>query len=133
MVYKKPGKRVYGEYAHSSFNGYEKDILTNVWFMNPETNKHWHDAPFCEELVKRLILLYSFEGDTVLDPFGGTLTTSRVASKHRRNSVSIELSKEYMERALQDFVIQPDFEIITQYTSTIGQISTESTQGSTIS
>jgi len=133
MIYKKPGKRVYGEYTHKMFEGYDKDILTNVWFMKPETNKHWHDAPYPEELVKRLLLLYSFEGDVVLDPFGGTLTTSKVASKHKRSSVSIELSKEYMDKALETFVADPSYELKVQSASTTGQISTETTQGSTIS
>jgi DNA modification methylase len=65
--------------------------------MNPETSKHYHDAPFPKELAKRCILLYSFEGETVLDPFAGTFTTCTVAKELNRNSIGIELSEKYAE------------------------------------
>lgn len=101
MIYQKPGKREYGDYKHDAFAGYDKDILTNVWFLQPETGTKWHDAPYPAELVKRLMLLYSFEGDTILDPFGGSLTTTKVASENNRNSISVELSKDYIEKGMK--------------------------------
>ena len=50
-----------------------------------------HDAMFPEELPKRLIRMYSFVGDTVLDPFLGSGTTTKVAADLGRNSIGFEL------------------------------------------
>lgn len=97
MVYSKPGEREIKPYTKT--NTRTKDLLTNVWKINPETSVHWHDAPYPQELAKRLIELYSFEGDIVLDPFGGSLTTMCVSRNLNRNSISIELNKEYINKA----------------------------------
>ena len=50
-----------------------------------------HDAMFPEELPRRLIRMYSFAGDTVLDPFLGSGTTSKVAVEMGRNSIGYEI------------------------------------------
>lgn len=97
-IYKKPGEKELGTFQDSALNNYRPNILTNVWNVNP-ANIEWHDAPYPEELVERLVLLYSYEDDTILDPFGGTLTNMKVCRKLGRNSVSIELSDEYIEKA----------------------------------
>ncbi len=101
MVYKKPGKRETKEFDNIRLYYPEmpKDLLTNIWMINPETQTHWHDAPFPEELVKRCILLYSFKEDVVFDPFLGSGTTMKVARALKRNSIGIELSPEYLEKA----------------------------------
>jgi modification methylase len=54
-----------------------------------------HPAPFPSELAERLIRMFSFVGDTVLDPFSGTGTTSIAAAKWGRNSIAIEIDGEY--------------------------------------
>jgi len=54
-----------------------------------------HPAPFPLELAYRLIRMFSFYGDTVLDPFCGTGTTLLAAMKSGRNSVGIEIDSEY--------------------------------------
>ncbi|MFX1446205.1 MAG: DNA-methyltransferase [Promethearchaeota archaeon] len=54
-------------------------------------NQDIHDAMFPEELPRRLIRMYSFVGDIVLDPFLGTGTTSKVASELGRNSIGFEI------------------------------------------
>ena len=78
--------------------GIPKDLLTDVWFFNPESNCPWHPAPFPPELPKRIILLFSYPGDTVLDPFAGSFTTGLVARELGRNSINMELSDEYIEK-----------------------------------
>jgi len=107
-VYKKPGKRVVGKFQDCFIN-YNKDILTNVWYINPETNLKWHDAPYPEELVRRLVLLYSFEEDTILDPFAGALTTLKVAKDLNRNAIGLELNQKYIdmgkERLKQEYLL----------------------------
>jgi DNA modification methylase len=54
-----------------------------------------HLAPFPEELPKRLIKMFSFVGDTVLDPFLGSGTTSLAALNLSRNSVGYEINREF--------------------------------------
>jgi site-specific DNA-methyltransferase (adenine-specific) len=63
-----------------------------------------HIAMFPEELPKRLIKMFSFVGDTVLDPFLGSGTTSLAAKKLNRNSVGYEMNSEfipYIEKKLE--------------------------------
>ena len=59
--------------------------------------KH-HPAPFPVDLAQRLIQMFSFVGDTVLDPFGGTGSTTLAASRVARHSVSIEIDEEYFRQ-----------------------------------
>lgn len=100
-IYKKPGNREKKEYKENQFANYGQDIKTNVWEFNPSYIK-WHDAPFPFELAKRCLLLFSYEGDTVLDPFAGTFTLTRVAKRYNRNSIGIELSKGYIEQSFNE-------------------------------
>ena len=58
-----------------------------------------HPAPFPLELAERLIRMFSFVGDTVLDPFMGTGTTNLAASKWGRNSVGFEIDSHYFRMA----------------------------------
>jgi len=60
-----------------------------------------HPAPYPVELADRLIRMFSFVGDTVLDPFMGTGTTGLAASKSGRNSVSFEIDKVYLNSAAE--------------------------------
>lgn len=56
-----------------------------------------HPAPFPITIPYRLIRMFSFTGDTVLDPFGGTLATAKAAMAAGRNSVSVEVEPAYYE------------------------------------
>lgn len=58
-----------------------------------------HPAPFPEELPKRLIKLYSFFGDTVLDPFMGSGTTAVTAVTLGRNAIGFEINQDYIKIA----------------------------------
>lgn len=60
-----------------------------------------HPAPYPLELAERLIRMFSFVGDTVLDPFLGTGTTSVAAAKWGRNSIGYEIDQDYREYARQ--------------------------------
>jgi len=64
-------------------------------------SSRWHPAPFPLELAYRLIRMFSFQGDTVLDPFLGSGTTILAAMKARRNSIGIEIDSQYCEQAMQ--------------------------------
>ena len=56
-----------------------------------------HPAPFPKEIARRLIGMFSFVGDTVLDPFWGTGNTTFAAMDMHRNSVGIEIEPSYVE------------------------------------
>ena len=78
----------------------------SIWTINAESAKKiGHPAPFPEELPYRLIQLYSFKGDIVLDPFMGSGTTAVAALKTDRKFVGYDISKEYI--ALAEKRVEP--------------------------
>jgi len=56
-----------------------------------------HPAPFPIEVPHRLIRMFSFVGDTVVDPFAGTGTTACAAFETGRNSISVEVEPSYID------------------------------------
>jgi len=74
---------------------------TNVLHLATECSNKRHSAAFPEALPEWFIRLFTDEGDWVLDPFVGSGTTCAVALRLGRNSVGIELLKEYVELARQ--------------------------------
>lgn len=54
---------------------------------------------FPEELVKRVLKLFSFKGDIVLDPFNGVGTTTKIAKQLDRNYIGIDISEKYCKIA----------------------------------
>lgn len=68
------------------------------WTITGASTKE-HPAPFPLELASRLVQMFSFTGDTVLDPFCGTGTTMVAALKHGRNSIGVELDTAYCKQA----------------------------------
>ncbi|MEN8041164.1 MAG: site-specific DNA-methyltransferase [Actinomycetota bacterium] len=76
------------------------DATVSIWNILPESARRvGHPAPFPVELPRRLIELYTFEGDLVLDPFLGSGTTAVAAVESNRHYVGYELSAEYLEIA----------------------------------
>jgi site-specific DNA-methyltransferase (adenine-specific) len=61
-----------------------------------------HPAPYPPALAERLIRMFSFAGDTVLDPFSGTASTSVAAVAAGRNSIGIEIDPQYLALARQN-------------------------------
>jgi site-specific DNA-methyltransferase (adenine-specific) len=82
----------------------------SIWTMNAESARRvGHPAPFPEELPYRLIQLYSFKGDVILDPFMGSGTTAVAAIKSERKFVGYDISEEYIQlakRRLKPFLEQ---------------------------
>jgi DNA modification methylase len=70
-----------------------------IWTGLPGASTKHHPAPFPLELAEKLIRMFSFAGDTVLDPFMGTGTTNLAASKWGRNSIGVEVDSQYFESA----------------------------------
>ena len=72
----------------------------SVWdFPAVSAKKIGHPAPFPEELPHRLIQLYSFKDDVVLDPFAGSGTVCLSALKDHRNYVAYDIAPEYVKLA----------------------------------
>lgn len=76
-----------------------------AWFnqildLRGASTRH-HPAPYPEELAERLIRMFSFVTDTVLDPFSGTGTTTLAAARWGRNSIAVELEPGYHRAAIQ--------------------------------
>jgi DNA modification methylase len=85
----------------SNWVGRETVYPTNVLHMATETGNKNHSAVFPEALPEWFIRLFTREGDWVLDPFMGSGTTSKVAQKLGRNSIGIEILREYFDVAKQ--------------------------------
>lgn len=101
IVFSKSGKRSRvskeikeaSKITHEEFTDW---VQNSIWEFQPASAKNeGHPAPFPEELPRRCIRLYSFVGDTVLDPFAGSGTTLKVARELGRNSIGYELNPEY--------------------------------------
>ena len=74
-----------------------KKWVSAVWYIKSVQANDFHEAMFPEELVRRLVLLYSLPEDVVFDPFMGSGTTAVVAHKNGRSYAGIEREKEYHE------------------------------------
>ena len=89
----------------------------SVWTMNPESAKKvGHPAPFPVELPHRLIQLYTFKGDVILDPFIGSGTTAIAAVRSDRSYVGYDIDPDYIklaENRLTPFELQIKNESIT--------------------
>lgn len=68
-----------------------------VFISAVSARKVGHPAPFPIELPRRLIQLYTFEGDIVLDPFCGSGSTPIAAIKAGRNYIGYDIKEEYVE------------------------------------
>ena len=81
--------------------------ITNIWEITPAGHKA-HPAVFPDELARRVIRYYSFEGDCVLDPFAGVGTVGRVAAAMGRRFILIEKRADYYA-TLRRELSQPAF------------------------
>jgi len=102
--------RVKGEKENTISKVQFMEWTKSIWTMNAESAKRiGHPAPFPEELPYRLIQLYTFKDDIVLDPFIGSGTTALAALKSERHFVGYDISKEYInlaERRIEPFIVQ---------------------------
>jgi DNA modification methylase len=74
--------------------------FSQIWSLTGASTKK-HPAPFPYELAYRLVRMFSFVGDTVLDPFVGSGTTMVAAMRTGRNSIGVEIDPEYYAQALR--------------------------------
>jgi len=74
------------------------DWFQQVWTIPGESTRT-HPAPFPEELAYRLVRMFSFAGDTVLDPFMGLGTTLLAAARCQRSGIGVEIDPSYFSKA----------------------------------
>ena len=73
--------------------------MRNLWTLSATRHLTTHPTEKPESLLKRIILIGSKEGDTVLDPFMGSGTTGVVAKQLGRNFIGIEINQSYFDIA----------------------------------
>ena len=103
---KKPGDRSNADIDAESF----KKWVVAKWSIAPERKmkQYGHPAMFPEELARRVMLLFSFRGDVVLDPFAGVGTTCVAARQNGRRFIGVDIVPEYCEAARNRILdIQP--------------------------
>ncbi len=77
-----------------------KEWVTGVWYINSVSRNTLHEAQFPDELAKRVIKMYSFPGDIVLDCWMGSGTVAKVAHKLGRKYLGYELDPDYHKLCL---------------------------------
>lgn len=99
LFLRKPGYRSpTAEMETASFIGTDEysSLFSTIWSDIPGASLKEHPAPFPLQIATRLIKMFSFVGDTVLDPFGGTGTTALAALQVGRSSVTYEVEEKYL-------------------------------------
>ena len=100
LIFKKPGKseKVPKEIKEKSKLTKEewREYFYGHWYFGGAKQIE-HEAMFPEELPKRLIKMYTFIGDTILDPFLGSGTTVKEALNLRRNAIGYEINEKFLE------------------------------------
>lgn len=100
LMQRKPGgyrsptmeQRELSRIAKDDFN----EWFRQIWTITGASTRN-HPAPYPEQLANRLVRMFSFVGDTVVDPFAGTGTTSLAAMKADRNSISVDIEPSFIE------------------------------------
>ena len=101
-VFSKQTHKKAGSAENADITGDEfKKWVYAKWSMAPERNmkEFGHPAMFPKELVYRLLKLFSYKGDVVLDPFNGVGTTSVCAAETGRRYIGIDISSKYCKTA----------------------------------
>ncbi|MEO0099098.1 MAG: site-specific DNA-methyltransferase [candidate division WOR-3 bacterium] len=108
LIFKKPGPKIYQFRSKEEKEKekipidelFTKELANNIWHIAPvPPNQYDHPCPFPEEIPYRLIKLFSYEGEIVLDPFLGIGTTTKVANNLGRRWVGYEIKEEYVKIA----------------------------------
>jgi len=101
-THKKSGRRDDIDITADEF----KEWVIGRWTFPPEIHMKDYDHPamFPEELPRRLIRLFSYRNDIVLDPFNGAGTTTLAALKNQRRYIGIDVSRQYCDTACRRIV-----------------------------
>lgn len=105
VLYKKRWKKLSGTHKSDITRKEFMDWTNGVWtFMGESKKRVGHPAPFPVELPRRCIKLFTFVGDTVLDPFLGSGSTLIACVLTRRNGIGVEIDGDYCEIAKERLI-----------------------------
>ena len=95
---KKPGEKENIDISADEF----KEWVVAKWSVSPERKmkKYDHPAMFPETLAERVLKLFSYKNDIILDPFNGAGTTTAVAKRLNRRFLGIDISELYCKTAM---------------------------------
>lgn len=112
LVFQKPGNRDVSTISEqrieeSKINKRNDDLCDDVWHISPEawSFNYIEDEKvpvFPEELVRRCLTIWTYKGDTVLDPFAGRFTVGKVAKEMERQSIGYEL-REDLKQDIEEY------------------------------
>lgn len=127
LVFRKPGDPIYRNVSGDTRDRaryevgavFTKEVANNVWHIAPVPPRVLeHPCPFPEEIPYRLIQLYTYPGDTVLDPFLGSGQTTKVAFALGRNAIgydSVETYVDYAWRRLEEPLAVRTSQLIAEF------------------
>ncbi len=107
LVFRKPGPKIYRQRDKQRESNrlevdrlFKMDTANNIWHIAPVPPRTIeHPCPFPEEIPYRLVEMYSYQGDTVLDPFVGSGQTTKIAAALGRIAVGYDTEEKYVEYA----------------------------------
>ena len=109
ILYKKRWRKTSGSGKSDITKSEFMNWTNGVWTFSGESKKKiGHPAPFPIELPRRCIKLFSFVGDTVLDPFAGSGTTLIAAAMVNRIGIGVEIDSQYCELAKKRILSAPE-------------------------
>jgi DNA modification methylase len=107
LIFRKPGEYRHPTERQRKLSVIEKEDhqrwFRQVWGDIPGESTRQHPAPYPKELAFRLVSMFSFVGDTVLDPFWGIGNTTAAAIQAHRSSIGYEIQPEYFHLARHQF------------------------------
>ena len=108
LLFTNPGPKIFARRTRAEKRGaifpiddlFTREIANNVWHIPPVPPGHLdHPCPFPEEIPYRLMRLYTYPDDLVLDPFNGSGQTTKVAHHLGRRYIGYDIQEEYSQLA----------------------------------
>jgi len=120
LIFRKPGEKRRGASpSHPVDTLFKYDVANNVWHIAPvPPTTIDHPCPYPLELVRRLVLLYSDEGDTVLDPFLGSGQTALGSLNLNRLCIGYDTEQKYIDLSTERIANPPpirQFNLIAKF------------------
>ena len=120
LIFRKPGKLWRGTKKALDIDAlFTCDIANNIWHIAPvPPHTIDHPCPYPEELVRRLVVLYSEKNDEILDPFLGSGQTALVALREGRRCVGYDIEADYLKLSQKRIIAPPplrEFNLIPRF------------------
>lgn len=121
MIFKKQGKAPKPSEKAKKLSIIDKESRSKwfrgIWDDLPPAKQEGHCAMFPKELPVRIIRMFSFAGDTVLDPFVGSGSTMAAAEENYRNSIGIDINPEFIslvKKKVKNLIVKEEYNACKQ-------------------